>query len=411
MSLGSNRSGPASAGRVLLLSVTLAVVAGATAGAIVSVSLRGGSERNAGRRADPEAREPDRAIAPLRAEIERNTEAIARIQESLGRMRRALVEGGIEGVVVRDKKPALASLVGIKQGERQLALKQSLKELVAFGDEIVLDIVALLKSGQDQDYGRGFSISGNTVGAYPRLRTVLIDVLRQIGTRAAKRGLLDAMRESNDPLDHRDLLMLYRTTRDEEMVAGIRELIPRVIDGVKRLEGREARAQRRPITSWLREHGVEGSTALLGELVVSSFDGRWADLDAFGLLATVDPERAARVAREAREADGKEGRTWLSLTYALGWGRDVPLASVARFYELVFGSLELSDLERGRVYLGLPGSLRQNITSLEERARDGAAMVDFLRKRIAAETDQSVRIALERKMSNLAKEIEKLRAR
>ncbi|MHC4732610.1 MAG: RNA polymerase sigma factor, partial [Planctomycetota bacterium] len=181
--------------------------------------------------------------------------------------------GGATGPGAGDARAARAreildQLLAIEQGERQLAIKKAFEELSACGDSIVPDILALLQAGRDQDYGGALSFAGNMVRGYPRLRTVLIDVLRQVGTPQAKDGLLAVLRGSDDLLDYRDVLLLYGTTADERLVTEVSELIPKMLRSAEQAGGDQARTLDMYVTRWIGKHNPAGSADLLAKLAL-----------------------------------------------------------------------------------------------------------------------------------------------
>ncbi|MHC4136354.1 MAG: RNA polymerase sigma factor [Planctomycetota bacterium] len=344
-------------------------------------------------------------VGKLRAEV-------ASLRREVEGMRSGGGEAGAAGVAPardhgsRGKDRALENLLGIQQGERQLAIRKALEELTELGDQVVPDVVALLKSGRDHDYGGGFSFGGNTVRGYPRLRTVLIDVLRQIGTPAAQRGVLEALHGSKDFSDYRDLLMLYRTTNEEIMVRGISGMIPDLLREVTRRGGEDAGyLVMDGATSWIRKRELRDTTDLLEDVVRENLVAGKMDQGAFGVLVEFSPERAFRLAQQLHETDA--GRGVSRLATSLRRGRDAALAPVARFGELVFAQLELNEGTRGSFYMALPTSLCRSIKSSEARAADGKVMLEFLSKRLREETGSFPRTVLTDMISRLEKAIDK----
>jgi hypothetical protein len=298
-------------------------------------------------------------------------------------------------------RQALDRLLAIEEGERHLAIKWAFENLVKQGDVVVPEIVALLKTDRDQSYGGGYSLAGNVMTAYPRLRTVLIDVLRQIGSPAAKDGLLDAIRGSNDLLDHRDMLLLYGTTADERMVAGVSELIPKVLDLA---EGSTRNASLvHQVTTWIGKHKPPGSADALGRLALDLLRADGIDYGTFGQLLDISPDKALQVASELHKEKG--GALWgitVSLRTPPGGRR---LSQVASFYEAMFSRLELDDDARVALYVGMPAQLCDSIESREEQAADGRVLVEFLLRRQREETSGAAQARLKYAIDNLRKQI------
>jgi len=389
--------------RVVLLSVLLAVGASTLTTLLLWAAFgdRAGESPgvHSGRRESAAPRE--RGAAPGDAE------AIHELEDAVARIERALEEEGVplDETRVERKDEILARLLGITQRERQLAVREAFHELSRCGDAAVPDIVALLKSGRDQDWGGGFSFGGNMfTGGYPRLRTVLIDVLRQIGTPVAKEGLLDALRGSEDLLDYRDLLMLYGSTTDEQMVKGISRMIPKMLEGV-RSGGEGADRVDRYVSDWITKHNPEGAEDLLEELALTALQEGKPAGSAFAALIDSSPERAFLVV--SRRAKDKQQALRQAAT-SLRMGRaGASLSAVARFCELVWSKMDPDKTTRTWFYVSLPSRLDRSIASAAERAADGRVLLAFLERQQRTETDEAMRRMLEKTIDRLKGEIAK----
>ncbi|MHC4933207.1 MAG: RNA polymerase sigma factor [Planctomycetota bacterium] len=281
----------------------------------------------------------------------------------------------------------LETLLAIKQGERQLAIKQAYEELVMQGNAVVPEIVALLKSGKDQDYGGGFSIGGNVVRGYPRLRTVLMDVLRQIGTSEAKEGLLGAIKDSDDLLDYRDLLLLYGATTDEQMLAGVWGMVPKIFRMSEEVGGDQALSIDTYATRWIGKHRPPGSADLLEQVAVKRLGAGGSDHGAMGILLSISPERAFRVVQQLHKAD-EDGRTVSRVAFSLRSANANPrLAQLTEFYELALYGL------------------CRTIESKEEQAADGKVLLEFLLRRQREETSEGGQMRLKYSIERLKKQI------
>jgi RNA polymerase sigma-70 factor (ECF subfamily) len=296
-------------------------------------------------------------------------------------------------------RQALEGLLAIEEGERQLAIKWAFENLVKQGDAVVPEIVALLKTDRDRDYGGRFASAGNMVTSYPRLRTVLIDVLRQIGSPLAKDGLLEAIRGSNDPLDHKDMFLLYYTTADEKMVTGISELMPKVLELVER--------DRDPsfthyVNTWIGKHNPPGGADMLGRLTLTLLREGGIDYGAFRTLLDISPDKALQVAERLH----KENETALGQVASSLMAPGRRLSQVASFYEAVFSRLELDDDARVTLYSRAGGwRLCASIKSKEERAADGRVALEFLLRRQREEASDAIRARLKYPIDNLKKQI------
>jgi len=259
-------------------------------------------------------------------------------------------------------------------------------------------IVALLKSGRDQDYGGGFGMSGNKVRGYPRLRTALIDVLRQIATPEAKAGLLDALQGSQDPDDYRDIFLLYAATSDEQMVRGVSSMIPMALGLAA---GDDPSHVALFANEWINRHGIGETAGILEQIARERLAAQAYDSGTFGTLVRFAPERAFDVARDIHRDGGEKGlmRAVNSLTIAQ---HEVPLAQLARYYEMML-SLDLSADFRWRLYSCMPATPCRSIKDAEARDVDTAAFLQFLRKRLPYETDPRAKEGLARKIELLEK--------
>jgi hypothetical protein len=377
--------------KVVLLSVLLSVLASVLAMALLFP------------KAGDQARAPQQVVEshagappaggwfPVTAEP--NAEAIVQLQEKVRGIEQKLATGG-RAPPVRAKEAALEALLGITQGERQIAIEDSLEELTALGNEVVPDIVALLKSGRDQDYGGSFSYGGNKVSGYPRLRTVMIDVLRQIGTAEAQEGILDVLHASEDPLDYRDVFLLYATTTDERMERGMSAMVP---DALRMAKGQERGLTMHCVTEWVSRHDLKDTADLLEEMARENLASGAYDRETFATLVGLAPERAFDLTRELRERGG-EGA--LSRAFSSAVRSKAPLAQVARYYELVL-SLDLSESSRISLYSSIPTSPCRIIQSNEARTADAMVLLDFLTKRLRDETGPKAKLVLEHYLATL----------
>ncbi|HEX5136791.1 MAG TPA: hypothetical protein VFY93_07465 [Planctomycetota bacterium] len=366
--------------KVVLLSVVLSVAASALTTALLTPS-------NDRVRSSQQTVESHAVASPgewLPVGAEPNAEAIAQLQDKVRGIEQRLAAAG-SAPPARTREAALQDLLAITQGERQLAIEDLFKELSALGNDAVPDIVAILKSGRDQDYGGGFSIGGGKVQGYPRLRTVLIDVLRQIGTPEAQQGLVTALRGTEDVRDYRDLLLLYSRTTDEIMVKGISAMIPDL------LRNEQAKSEEHAYvmgyaTEWIRRHGMKDTTDLLEGIARENLSSGRVDRGTFATLIEFSPERAFALTREQYAKEGD--RAFLKAASSMNMGRrDLSLAQVARYTELLL-SLEPSASTRMTIYGMTPSRLCEKIDSKEARVADGRVLLEFLRKRLREETDE-----------------------
>jgi hypothetical protein len=318
--------------------------------------------------------------------------------------------GEADGAIVdpaRRKAEAIEILLALEDGERKLELRDALDVLVKLGDEVVPDLVDLLRSGRDREYSKGVSTDGSTFRRYPRLRTIFIDVLRLIGTPAAKRGILETLGENASLADHRDLLVLYQSTKDEVMKQGISEMLPELVEMVREVGMASADEEAIWLTShlvrWIRQYRPPGTVDLIEPLAEDILlMGGPSHVRAFGLLVELSPERAVALVEKVRDASGKSVRVILSRTMLLG----APLTRVARFYELLLPDLDADS--RRRIHMDLPMSLCRSIEDLAERAADGRRYLEFLGRILEAETDEWARRSLAGTIKRLEEQIERI---
>lgn len=376
---------------VILTSVVLSVLASALTTMVLAP----------GRAPAPRTVSTER-VAPAATGMAPDSAAAAAAPALEERVRRIEARLDAPGVAAapRSKEEALATVLAIEQGGRQLAIKDSFLELVALGNDVVPEIVALLKSGRDQDWGGAFSLSGNVVGGYPRLRTLLIDVLRQIGTPEAHQGLLDGLRGSEDATDYRDLFMLFRTTTDATMVNGMNAMLAAAVRELKGEDPKKAFMVAYGVADWIQRHEFEGRTDLVEEMARIGFEPGRMDRTSFALLVSLSPERASDLTREVREKRGEDGV--YAVASALGMAEDLPRARLARYVDILFAS-GLSENERLAFYARLPSTPCESIQPASARVADAQALLDFLRRRLAEETTEIAR-------QRLAHAIERLEA-
>lgn len=367
--------------KVVLLAVVLSVAASALTTALLSPS---GDRARSSQAVEthPVATAPSGEWIPASAAP--NAEAIAQLQDKVRGIEQRLAAAG-SAPPARTKEAALQDLLAITQGERQLAIEDLLKELSALGNDAVPEIVAILRSGRDQDYGGGFSFGGGKMQGYPRLRTVLIDILRQVGTPEAQEGLISALRGTKDVQDYRDLLLLYSGTTDEIMVKGISAMIPDLLRNEHARSDGNALVMDRA-AGWIRRHELRHTTDLVEEIARENLSSRRIDHGTFATLIEFSPERAFALTREQHEKEGD--RAFLGVLSSLGFGRrDISLAQVARYNELLL-TLEPKASARLTIYRMMPSRLCERIEPKDARIADGKVLLEFLSKRLREETDE-----------------------
>lgn len=341
-----------------------------------------------------------------------SAEAIAELQRTVARLQEAIAKGDHTLAVdpIQRKAEVLKQLKSIEYGDQQALVKKLVKELQAIGDPAVADLVALLAEGYEKDWGGGFSTGGGgVVKSYGRMRMVLIDALRQIGTRKSKEGLLSVIRDSGDLTDYRDLLLMYGSTTDPFMVEGISALVPGLLDKIAKVGVvvAEERASmiNMVVVRWIRVHHLTDLTDAVASLVSASPDDH-RTREYFGLVVGFDPERAMRLVRE-HHPDGLDGVSGSGLMNFRASG-NVPLAKIARYLELLLEEFDLTNSQRMSLYLSIHPLLCRQIEDLEERAEDGKVLLAFLESRQAVEAESHAKTMLDRTVVQLRKEISKI---
>jgi hypothetical protein len=329
---------------------------------------------------DDRAPTPSRVIIPD-AEKDREAETIAELEARVARL---------EETPQKVFPDPLDTLLNIRSGVVQIAIREQVAALAAKGDEVVPAIVAILNVGRDQEYFGGLEFDGDEVEHYPRLRTALFDVLRRIDTPAARRALLDALGEDASADDCADLMTIYATTNDATMTEGITAKIPGMLVLIRDGEGEPHRALERSLMRWMREQDV--STELLTEVSLMNLTAGGRYHDAFELLLERDPDAACRVVAELAKTDPDLKALMPDLATL---GRSVRLSHITALCEFILGRLELGDSGRMRLYNCLPRHPSTVPESPEARKEDAQGLIALLENQLAVETSDSAKRVLE----------------
>lgn len=361
----------------------------------------------AGRETTPEARLAGSTTTPAS-----NAERIARLEEEVARLRKALAEGRPEAALDPEvrKVEVLERLKSIEHGERQVAVHELVRDLAEIGDPVVADLVDLLRSGYERDWGGGFSTGGNAVKSYGRLRMALIDALRQIGTEESKAGLLSVVGESEDLTDFRDLLLMYGSTRDPVMIEGISALVPGILERIAK-EG-VARCEQRYVMlidlliRWIRRHDMAHVAKPVAAIVERSSAEGYNENRLFGLVVELAPERAAAIAAARFEAH--PGRASGYRLADFGDRGQIPLQQVTRYFELLFIALDLDASQRGSLYLAIQPFLCGRIQDVDARIRDARVLLGWMEARRELESADNAMRNLDRAIKGLESAIDRL---
>lgn len=297
-------------------------------------------------------------------------------------------------------KALLAQLEGISR-ERQIAIAQVLSRLVELGPEAVPDIAAALRAGDDRSYGGGYSNNGSIFTRYPRMRTVLMDALRQIGTQQAKEALLSAV-EGTAVVDMRDLMLLYQGSDDPTMAAGISQRVPDLLRELQRIGLDAARKSAisivRTVASWIDQHDILGVTDSVAALAASNTKYRASEF--YACLVKLAPEKAVQVFVSGKQAGKKFPFQVFS---EMRWR--VPMAQLATFLSGLLLQANLTNTERYYVFMEVPTSLPENASAAD---RAGAVqLLTLLRAQVASEKRAEIKRRLQSAIDGLSKSLEK----
>ncbi len=395
---------------LLLCVVASAATSAVTASLVVSRSERPG-EPVAPAPSGGESREEGRPATVLtgtaapRADVASRIEAL---EEPVSRLERSASNPAARPDAGAPRTPeALLARLAEASGDQTVAIDDAFRALVRLGDAGVPATVEALRSGKDQSYGGGFSAGNGLFKSYPRSRTVLLDALRQIGTPAAKRGLLDAVRSSRSLVDARDLLLMYGSTTDPEVAASISALVPDLLTRIREMgtdrANKEASMVTRLVFQWIARRRLTAAIEPLAALVESEAGTSGREFEtsqALDALVGLSPDRAFSsvdtLVRAGRSLGGVLG---------IGPHSGGGLAPWAAFYELVFRRLTPDTRTRWAIYSQMPTSPSPTIESADERAADAKAMLDLMDAHLVAETDPGARRILSGQRDLLANAI------
>ena len=411
------------------------VVAAVTAGAVVWLATSGARGVATSQGADDRSQE----LSRLRADVDRHEAELARLRSDLDRRAagearpRGAAEPASEpapaparerpsdadatppgGAADRSSSHALERLKSVTDARRFVAVEDARTDLVRMGDDAVPDVLALLDSGFEQDWGGRFETRGFHVDGYPGLRMLLLDVLRQIGTPASKKAFADALGRSDRV---RDLwaLKLYWGTTDPVLVDGVAEVAPRLL-GLVAKNGLPAAVGDSPdnpvgnLFLWLYMHPSPGLAGPLEEIVRQGRpEGTWNEQafeSAFSLLVRYAPEKAAEAALALHERDPNKREL-----FTLSGKLFCPNAIRARYFGTLFARGDFTPPMRIELYQKLPVGLWSQkdwdgkAMSREAQVADAQPYVEFLERRHEAETDPKARPALEDTLTRMRTQI------
>jgi hypothetical protein len=374
----------------------------------------------------PEFVDPAPELARLRAEVDRQAKELALLRADLDRRivgrdeSRGVGEPAPMEAAAPQEQPsrtpdarrgarALEQLKAVTDGRRFVAVEDARTELVRIGDDAVPEVLALLDSGLETDWGGRFETRGFHVDSYPGLRMVLLDVLRQIGTPASKKAFVDALGRTEHV---RDLwaLKLYWGTTDPALIDGVSAVAPKLLRlvakaGLPAAEADHPDSAVDNLLMWLYMHPADGIAGPLEEIVLQGRpEGTWSERafeSTFTLLARLAPEKAAEDALALQERDPAK-RELVELSKRV-W---CPNAIRARFFATLFARGNFTPQVRVTLYEPMPiGLWTEKGWDHAAQVADALPYVDFLERRLEAETDVGAKRVLEESLSRLRGQI------
>jgi hypothetical protein len=307
-------------------------------------------------------------------------------------------------------RKVLEDLKAITDGNRTMAVQDALTELVRVGDPAVPDIVALLESGLEREYGGRFAVEGNAVASYPGLRMVLLDALRQIGTKTATDGMAQALSRSEHIADFRVVLLCRRPdadVTDPSLVAALSSTASRMLRKIA-AEGIDLSADApdnaaSSVLWWIMTHPSQADVPAVEELVLhgrpKSAWGYHVFEVAYGTLAQLAPEKAVQATQTLHFSAGET----LNLS---GYLPGLTPAGQVRYYEALLTRPDFEAHLRSELYSRLQ-YFSDTGKDPARRAAEVQPIVRFLEARAAAETDASARSAAEQALAQLRAAIER----
>jgi hypothetical protein len=211
-------------GRRILFSVLVPALVSAATAVLVVVALAPGEPGPTApaRSAAGSGRAPP-PVVDLATVREESRKAVEELKEAIA------VAGGPDlRAAVREPggySRQLLDRLDVVQPEQHLVVTETIGALARIGDPAVPEILSHLRGREFPDADRGYGSTGPVIRGGTE-RMWLLDALRQIGTPAAKEGLLTVVRESGRLTDYRDLFALYYSTSDEQVIEGIAALLP-----------------------------------------------------------------------------------------------------------------------------------------------------------------------------------------
>ncbi|MHC4599465.1 MAG: hypothetical protein ACYS47_10710 [Planctomycetota bacterium] len=372
---------------VLVTIVVSAVVSAATAWVVISlhddggdvvVSPAGGAQESGAEETaseTPAAEDPasKSAVSKLNADVEALTDKVSRLSEK--------VES--QGPGAGPKGPELAeifsSLTKITQSGREMVLKKKMGELLDHGEAIVPLIEEFLATNVDYDYG-GYSSGGSYFKSHPSLRSVMIDLLSQVGSERAREIVLAIFERPAHKYDLDSIMVLFSRTSDETMRRGFADRLPKLIDhlGKNTIEGFRYSMLGHFLPEFVSRLDLGDGKAFTASvtrcLAATDIDNdRFTAF--FPMLINRAPEAAVRLLSEKRAASPESEIQFFRL---IGFGRQANPERTFTFAKLCLRDLSLKEKDRQTVYMALSSTLRRSSRRGPEKEAIGAMRQDIL---------------------------------
>jgi len=305
----------------------------------------------------------------------------------------------------------LARVKGVKQGEQQVMLEMAVMELVKIGPPVIPAVAACLATGHDRVYREGFAFSGGRFRSYPRYRTVLFDLLTQIGTPAAYSALFDAVERKGQPLDYRDLLLVFGNSRNEQVIDRINGLVPQFLEiAGKQVQGELKEEGMGSFTlslfRWIEKRRPVQVAGHIAAYLKKCNSGSRYNQWAFAALFSLSEEEAYRCLDQLR-IPGRELTRWLPTHHLALW----PRAKIASFLREVLDRFPGDRTLKRRLFIFLPTTPCGTIADPSARLADIQILLDFVTERERAEVDKSLKSHLGRLRERMEKSLASLRGR
>ncbi|MHC5080496.1 MAG: hypothetical protein ACYTHN_15905 [Planctomycetota bacterium] len=311
------------------------------------------------------------------------------------------------GLKRKDLLSLFQSLAEITEPGREMLIKKKMGELIDFGDQIIPLVEAFLAQNVDYKYG-GFSSGGSYFKSHPSLRSVMIDLLCQVGSPRAKEIVLEIFANPKNVHDLDAIFVLCSNTNDPVMKEGFIQRIPELFACLQRNSVEDFKYSRfghffTPFMSRLEIERDKKFIGSLSRLVESGGVNSERFKHLFPLLIQSSPDAAFEVL--SRKKEDLERGEW-RFHEIMGYGRSATLARTFQFTKRCFDSLDLDEKERGDLY----GILSMRVRRFRREDGQGGEfdrtreeIQTFVTERLSIEKSDTLRRDLNRILSQLKK--------